>query len=74
MELRLLSTCKHMINALLHPVGTRGYGTDTGVLVLPEYSILACLNDKGMRNVVYSCRSVHLYMYMYMYSGYSGYK
>ena len=68
------STYEHMINALLYPVGTRGYGTDTGVPVVLEYSTLVCSNDKGIRKVVYSCRSVQLYMYVYMYSGYSGYK
>ena len=67
-----MSTCKHMINALLYYVGTRGYCTDTGVPVLPEYSILVCLSDKRMRKVVYEMTAVEIYMYMY--SGYSGHK
>ena len=62
-----MSTYEHMINALLYPVGTRGYGTDTGVPVIPEYSTVVCLNDKRVPKVVYSCRSVQMYMYMYMY-------
>jgi hypothetical protein len=38
-----MSTYEHMINALLYRVGTWGYGPDTGVPVLPEYSTLVCL-------------------------------
>jgi hypothetical protein len=56
-----MSTHEHMINALLYPVDTRGYGTDTGEPVLPEYSILVCLNDKGMRKVVYEMIAVEVY-------------
>jgi hypothetical protein len=60
MSISKMSTYEHMINALLYPVGTRGYGTDTRVPVLLEYSTLVCLNDKGIRKVVtavemYSC-------------------
>ena len=74
MSVSKMSTYEQMIYALLYHVGTRGYGTNTGVPVLPEYSTPVCLNDKGMRKDAYSCRSVQLYMYMYMYAGYSGYK
>ena len=55
-----MSTYEHMINALMYLVGTRGYGTDTGVPVLLEYSILVCLNDKGTRKVVYEMTAVEV--------------
>ena len=59
-----MSTYEHMINAFLYPVGTRGYDTDIGVPVLPEYSILVCLNDKRMRKVVYECTAVHVHVHV----------
>ena len=54
--------------------GIRGFCTDTGVPVLPEYSIFWYARVKRMRKVVYDMTAVEVYMYMYMYSGYSGYK
>ena len=72
MSVSKMSTYEHMINALLYPVGTRGYGTDTRVLVLLNDSTLVCPSNWGMkgRGPPYSCNRVQLYICMYMYAGY----